>query len=124
VNESDYKRRLVAEVKALGGHARRVEDRFAVGVLDLILKLPGHDVVMAEGKVIDGFKFAPTARQYEEGEKWIKAGVGAVLIGWQNGVMYLSHWTDKADRRTCKTYANLNCAQALAKFLELPPPAI
>ena len=40
-NEADRKRELVKAVKALGGHARRIEDSWAVGVLDLIIKLPG-----------------------------------------------------------------------------------
>ena len=39
-NEADRKRELVKAVKALGGHARRIEDSWAVGVLDLIIKLP------------------------------------------------------------------------------------
>ena len=124
MNESDYKRRLVAEVKALGGYARRIEDRFAVGVLDLILKVPNRHLIFAEGKVIEGYKFAPTARQYEEGKKIIRAGVGAVLIGWQNRVMYLSYWAEKADKRFCKTYPNCNYAEALVKFLNEPPPTV
>ena len=40
LSEADFKRRLVSEIKMLGGQARRIEDRFAVGVLDLIIKLP------------------------------------------------------------------------------------
>ena len=51
-NEADRKRELVKAVKALGGAARRVEDAWAVGVLDLAIKLPGVPFIWAEGKII------------------------------------------------------------------------
>ena len=54
MNEADRKRELVRAVKAIGGHARRIEDSWAVGVLDMIIKLPGVPVVFAEGKIIKG----------------------------------------------------------------------
>ncbi len=55
MKEADYKRKLVAEVNALrGGYARRIEDRFAVGMLDLIIKLPDVPLVFAEAKLING----------------------------------------------------------------------
>jgi len=117
LSEADYKRKLVAEVKALGGQARRVEDRFGVGVLDLTIKLPEHPVILAEGKLIHGNLFGPTERQFEEGEKWIKAGVGVVLIGWQFGVMYVSPWIEKADYRHCFTRAGLSDAEILREYL-------
>ena len=101
MNEAEYKRRLVAEVKHLGGHARRIEDKWAVGILDLDIKLPGHAFFKAEGKLVEGNLFAPTGSQYAEGVKWIKAGVDAVLIGWQDKAMYISPWVKKADKRDC-----------------------
>lgn len=100
--ESDFKRKLVAEVNALrGGYARRVEDRFAVGVLDLIIKLPEHPLFFAEGKLIDGNMFGPTDRQWVEGEKIKAAGLTALLLGWRLGMMHVSPWTRNADRRKC-----------------------
>ncbi len=84
MDEAAHKRKLVAEVKALrGGFARRIEDRWAVGVLDLIIKLPNWPVVIAEGKIFDGNLFLPTEKQFDEGQRWIQAGVGALLIGWK-----------------------------------------
>ena len=103
-SESDYKRKLVDEIKRLpGGYARRVEDRFAVGVLDMVLKLPALPLVMAEGKLINGFLFSPTGAQYQEGLKWQAAGIEAVLIGWKARQMFVSPWAEKADCRECFT---------------------
>ena len=109
--------RLVKEVKLLGGHARRLEDRYAVGLLDLVIKLSGHDVVMAEGKIIHGNLFEPTPAQYIEGMKWIKVGVGVVLIGWQDRGMYISPWVKKADKRECFATAGYSYAESLLKYL-------
>ena len=83
-SEADHKRELVAAINALpGGRARRIEDRYGTGILDLIIKLPGHDVVMAEAKLVDGNLFAPTGAQFEEGKRWEAAGVKCLLIGWK-----------------------------------------
>lgn len=103
MNEADRKRKLVAEIKALGGWARRVEDRFAVGVLDLYLKLPDRPFMAAEGKMIIGHKFGPTLRQFEEGKRMIAAGIPAVLIGWKDQTMSISPWVEQADWRECLT---------------------
>jgi hypothetical protein len=117
-SEADYKRRLVAEVKALGGHARRIEDRWAVGVLDMIIKFPDHNVVMAEGKVIDGFLFAPSPSQYLEGLKWQAVHVQCVLIGWKHRQMYVSPWVEKADCRECFMRIGLSGAEMLQEYLK------
>ena len=118
LKESDYKRRLVAEINRLpGGRARRVEDRFAVGVLDLIIKLPARPMILAEGKVIDGNLFAPTGAQYEEGKKWQAAGVNCILLGWKHGQLHISHWIEKADCRDCFTMPDVSDAQALLEYL-------
>lgn len=101
MNEADRKRELVKAIRAIGGHARRIEDSWAVGVPDLIIKLPGCPVIFAEGKIIKGNLFGPTPAQFSEGMKWKRAGVVAVLLGWQDNLMYVSPWTLKADKRDC-----------------------
>ena len=123
MNEADKKRELVKQVKLLGGQARRVEDSWAVGVLDLAIKLPERPFVWAEGKIIKGNVFAPTGAQFAEGEKWIKAGVGAVLIGWEGKTMYISPWTKKADKRECWMWtAEMgNFAEMLSTYLRDVP---
>jgi hypothetical protein len=101
-NEADYKLALVKEIKALGGKARRLEDKYALGLLDLVIKLPGHPVIWAEGKLVQGHKFGPTERQYIEGMEWAKAGATALLLGWKDSTMYISPWVKQADRRECR----------------------
>ena len=115
-NEADRKRELVKAVKALGGHARRIEDSWAVGVLDLIIKLPYVSLVFAEGKIIKGNLFGPTPAQFAEGEKWIRAGVDAVLIGWQDQMMYVHPWVKQADKRESHS-SSTNHAESLWDYL-------
>ena len=101
-DEADRKSKLVREVNALpGGAARRLEDKYAVGLLDLVIKLPGHPFFWAEGKMIDGNVFGPTARQHEEGMRWIKAGVPVLLIGWKRTHLFVSPWTKQANIENC-----------------------
>jgi hypothetical protein len=121
VNEAEHKADLVKEVKLLGGYAQRVEDKWAVGILDLILKFPGHDVVMAECKMIKGNLFAPTSAQYAKGVNWLKAGVGVALIGWQDKTMYISPWVKQADKRDCWMTNECNEAEFLAKYVAQMP---
>ena len=115
-NEADRKVKLVKEIKLLGGFARRLEDKYALGLLDLIIKPPGHPMVLAEGKLVEGNLFAPTPRQHKEGEDWIRAGVLVVLIGWQNKTMYISPWVKKADKRDCWR-TNEGNGQFLLKYI-------
>ena len=114
-----YKRDLVAQVNSHPqGRARRIEDRWAPGVLDMIIKLPGLPLVWAEGKLIEGNLFGPTAIQYEEGMKWQEANVQCVLIGWKNGQMYVSEWCKQADYRECFTMNNQPYVEILWEFLQ------
>jgi hypothetical protein len=119
-SEAYYKRRLVAEINRLsGGYARRIEDRFAVGVLDMLLKLPGLPLVFAEGKIIDGNLFGPTERQFEEGKRLIAADIRPVLIGWKDGRMHVSRWVQQADYHDCFYFPlpGASYAQVLWEFL-------
>jgi hypothetical protein len=115
-NEADRKLNLVKGVKALGGFARRLEDKYALGLLDLVIKLPGHNVVMAEGKLIEGHAFAPTPRQYIEGLDWLRVSVDVLLIGWHGKNMYIAPWVKKADKRDCWTKP-IGDAEALLQYL-------
>ena len=119
MNEADRKRRLVSEVRLLGGQARRLEDRWAVGLLDLVIKLPGVPFIWAEGKLVSGNLFAPTGAQYEEGIKWIRAGTGVVLLGWQDSLMFISPWVKKADKRECWTSGKGSDADSLLEYLKV-----
>jgi hypothetical protein len=119
MDEAGRKRKLVAEVNALrGGYARRLEDRFAVGLLDLIIKLPELPWLWAEGKIIDGFKFAPTERQWVEGERILSTGAPVVLLGWKGSIMYVSPWVRQADLRNC-FYGGGDGVTALREYLQM-----
>ena len=101
--ESELKTKLVADCRKLfGAYARRHEDRRAVGLLDLAIKFPGYPDLKAEGKLVEHQKFAPTLRQWEEGERYIKAGGICALIGWdpKTKVMFVHEWAKSAFRGT------------------------
>jgi hypothetical protein len=120
VNEAGHKRKLVAEVNALrGGWARRVEDRWAVGVLDLIIKLPERPILFAEGKLIEGNVFGPTERQWVEGARLLAANLAVALIGWRGNQMSISPWYKQADRRECLT--GTDYVQTLDLYLRNAP---
>ena len=92
--ESELKTKLVGDCRKLGAYARRHEDRRAVGLLDMAIKFPGHPHLLAEGKLVEHQKFAPTLRQHEEGERYIAAGGICALIGWEpkTKVMFIHPW--------------------------------
>ena len=117
-SEADHKRALVAAINHLpGGRARRIEDRYGTGILDLIIKLPDRPLVLAEAKVIDGNLFAPTPAQYEEGKRWQAAGVNCLLLGWKHRQLYISHWVEKADYRECFTLPDFPDIGVLMEYL-------
>ena len=118
MDEATRKRELVREINALsGGYARRWEDRWATGLLDLVMKLPGHPIVWGEGKIVDGILFAPTERQWHEGNRIRAAGMTAVLIGWKARNMFVSPWVKQADVRTC-FYGNGQWVGVLLEYLK------
>ena len=118
LSEADYKRRLVAEINRLpGARARRIEDRYATGILDLTIALPGIPMFWAEGKVIKANMFSPTPIQFEEGQKWLEAGVRVILIGWHYGAIYLSRWVKEADRRECFGAVSVDHVKTLMDFM-------
>ncbi len=98
--ESKLKAKLVSDCRKLGAYARRHEDRYAIGLLDLSIKFPGHPHLLAEGKIVDWQKFEPTPRQYEEGKRYIAAGGLCCLIGWTkfDQVMFIHPWAESAMR--------------------------
>ena len=120
MSEAEHKLQLVKDVRALGGYARRLEDKYALGLLDLVIKLPGLPFIWAEGKLIEGNAFGPTKRQYEEGKAWMKAGVAVLLIGWRDKVIYFSPWVEKADRLDCWLDDRGDYGQALLRYWGRP----
>ena len=102
MNEADYKTALIKLVNQLpGGYGRRLEDKYAVGLLDLVMKIPGLPWMWGEGKLVDGQKFAPTLRQYEEGKRIQATGTPVLLIGFQAKLMAISSWAEEARFKDC-----------------------
>ena len=56
--EAEFKRDLVRQLLKEGGYARRLEDRYAVGTLDLLL-LTKRYLIYAEAKLIKGLIALP-----------------------------------------------------------------
>ena len=110
----------MAAINALpGGRARRIEDRYGTGILDLIIKPPGliYRPILAEGKLVHGNLFAPTGAQFEEGKRWEQAGLECVLIGWKGNQMFLSPWVEKAHINNCFTAPDMDDVEALMEYL-------
>jgi len=96
--ESTLKAKRVTGCKELGAYARRHEDRYAIGLLDLSIKFPGHPHLLVEAKIIDWQTFAPTPRQYEEGKRYEAVGGLCCLIGWTkfDKAMFIHPWAKAA----------------------------
>ena len=121
--ESELKTKLVADCRKLGAYARRHEDRRAVGLLDMAIKFPNHPHLLAEGKLVEHQKFAPTLRQHEEGERYIAAGGVCALIGWdpKTKQMFIhpwARWAMKEDSFTAAIGSKVSHAQTLKDWLD------
>ena len=103
MNESAYKTKLIAGVNAVpGGYGRRLEDRYAVGLLDMVIKIPGLPWIWAEGKLVNAQAFGPTLRQFEEGNKILATNTTPVLlIGFKDSLMAISPWVEQAKFKDC-----------------------
>jgi hypothetical protein len=118
-SESWFKSRLVTLARDRGAWARRHEDRYAIGLLDMEIKFPGRPHLMAEGKLIKHQAFAPTLSQFYEGERYRAAGGIAALIGWDpnSEQMYIHDWTKTGKRGTAWTAPDMEDAAALETWL-------
>ena len=118
-DEASFKRELVRQCRQRGWYARRHEDRFAVGALDLAILVRGFpQTLYAEGKVVPHQAFAPTPRQYEEGRRYIAAGGLCALIGWDPSTkqMFVSEWAQEAKKASSFT-AEGDYAEVLEAWL-------
>ena len=104
IHESQYKTQMVKDVRAYGGYARRLEDKFGVGLPDMILVPKGYPVFIAEVKLIRGTIFRPTSRQYIELRRINDAGgehVYGIMIGVMNGIFYFHENSGECIVREC-----------------------
>ena len=60
MTEADFKRAVVRQLLNEGGFARRIEDKFAVGSLDMLLVTRRH-TIYAEAKLLKGIAALPAS---------------------------------------------------------------
>lgn len=92
-SEADVKRAMVKEINRAGGYARRIEDQYAVGILDTVLIPPRGITFFCEVKLIRGQSFGPTPRQWEEMRRVEEAGARdafALLVGYKDKKHYFA----------------------------------
>lgn len=93
MNEAGVKRKIVEEFKAAGHYARRIEDSFSVGFPDLVLAHRIIPVFFCEVKMIAGFSFGPTPRQFVELSRLAVAKYTVPCIaGYKDRSLYINEW--------------------------------
>jgi hypothetical protein len=65
MTEAEFKRDIVRQLTREGGYARRLEDRYAVGTLDLLLLTPKY-LIYAEAKLLKGIALPARVAQREQ----------------------------------------------------------
>lgn len=111
--ESEYKTKIVKQVKDDGGYGRRFEDQYAVGLADMIMIPKGGPVFFCEAKIIKlvSGEFYPTPRQFEELKRVKETDSGAlsILMGIDplDGMLYLNPLTQVANKHTCLVHGSI-----------------
>lgn len=82
-----------------------------------MFKLPALPWTFAEAKLVNGHLFAPSERQFVEGERILRTGSPVILIGWKKGQMYLSPWVKQGDVRTSYSDPERSEVNALREYL-------
>ena len=122
--ESRHKTEFVDQCRGLGAYARRVEDQFQVGVLDMIVAFSGLPVCFLEGKKVDHITFGPTERQWIEGERIMSLKGGhslALLVAWgPDNEFYVCEWARVASlKKAYYEQGNKNHASILYNYLRV-----
>lgn len=90
MKESDVKKALVDQMRAEKGYARRIEDRFSVGMPDTVFIPVGIPVIWIEAKIVDWNLLRPSARQYIELKRLDRPPHSrAFILGWKAGALYI-----------------------------------
>lgn len=94
MKEVDAQKLVIDAVKSAGGHGHKLSNRFLVGVVDLLIKLPGQPAMLAEvklekrssfkGQTSDSVYFTPdvTALQWKFLKDYHDAGMTCGLISF------------------------------------------
>jgi hypothetical protein len=121
--ESQRKTQFIARCRKMGAYARRVEDQYGVGVLDMVVAFSGLPVAFLEGKVVEHQAFAPTERQFIEGNRIIALEGGhavPLLVAWGvDSGFHIHEWARKGAIKTSFTAGDgIDDAHALRNYLE------
>lgn len=118
--ESAVKSDIVRAIRKEGGYARRIEDKFTVGMPDLILIPLQCPVIFAEAKVVRDNMFGPTARQFIELTKTqIPPHATSLLIGWKDEIHAIAWPHESVDFRECfQQYPNEPIGNCIRRFLQ------
>jgi len=88
--EADFKRAIVRQLLNEGGFARRIEDKFAVGSLDMLLVTAKY-TIYAEAKLLKGIAALPASvaqrHQIELVNRVRNPTCCALVIGLKDGMM-------------------------------------
>ena len=88
MTESNLKRDIVSQILREGGWARRLEDKYAIGTLDMLLMTEQH-TIYAEAKLLKGIVTLPaTVAQREQIRRFNAVGnprAKALVIGYRDG---------------------------------------
>ena len=87
MNEADLKRTIVRTLLLEGGWGRRIEDKFAIGTLDMLLMTP-RNVIYAEAKLLKGIVTLPASVAQREAIRRFNAVhnhyAKALVIGYRD----------------------------------------
>lgn len=100
-DESWYKTKLVKEGRQFGDYARRIEDKFSVGMPDILYRVKDGSAILIEAKMITGPTFGPEPRQLIELERWYRAGGLGLMLGFADDAYYLSYVCDPVQVKNC-----------------------
>lgn len=90
MKEADVKKGLVDQIRLEGGYARRIEDRFSVGMPDTVFIPKGLPVIWVEVKIVDWNLLKPSARQYIELKRLnLPPHSRAFVLGWKAGDIFI-----------------------------------
>ena len=91
MREAEVKRKIIESVREDGGYARRIEDKFTVGMPDIVLIPVQCPVVWLEVKLVASQVFHPSMRQLVELMKLRRAPHStSFVVGWKRGLLYIS----------------------------------
>jgi hypothetical protein len=109
--ETELKTEFVSQLKIDGWYARRLEDKYAVGVPDIMLAIPFGPAMLVEAKIVHGNTFAPTARQKIDLDDWERDAKSqsvhsplyriAAVLGYKDGVWYIGKSADSLALSDC-----------------------